>query len=272
MNSTIRAHLLHLWRLLPLLGIALALPGHALATAAAVEHYVGKAFDMSGRLLYTESHWIHGDPGARELLVLFRCPDGRPFARKRVREAGHEQAPSFLLEDARSGYREGVREDGPGQREVFVRAGADEPERRAPVAGLPGLVVDAGFDSFLREHWKSLAAGQPQRFEFLLPSRLQAYPFSLSQSGDDLIDGTPVRRFRLQLDAWYAFAVPAISLAYERDTKRIREYTGISNIRNATGKSLKVRIEFPPSARTVLPDARRLDALEKAELDGTCAL
>ena len=178
-----------------------------------------------------------------------------PRGREQVREAGHEQAPSFVLEDARSGYREGVREDGPGQREVFVRAGADERERSAPVAGLPGLVVDAGFDSFLRKHWTSLAAGQPQRFEFLLPSRLQAYPFSLSQSGEDLIDGTPVRRFRLQLDAWYAFAVPAISLAYERDTKRIREYTGVSNIRNAAGKSLKVRIEFPPGARAVLPDS-----------------
>jgi hypothetical protein len=258
--------------LLLLLGIAGSLPGHAGLAPARVEHYVGTAYDTSGRLLYTESHWIRGDSGARELLVLFSCPNGRPFARKKVREAGFKQAPSFLLEDARSGYREGVREGASGKREVFVRRSADEAERSAPVTRLPGLVIDAGFNSFIHKHWDTLGTGTPQHFEFLLPSRLQAYPFRLSEIGDDLIDGTPVRRFRLQLDAWYAFAIPAISLAYDRDSKRIREYTGASNIRDAAGKSLQVRIEFPDNARETVPDLRRLDELEATNLDGTCAL
>lgn len=274
MTSSDRANPTHRLRLLLVPGLILSLSGHASLAPARVEHYVGTAYDVAGRVLYTESHWIRGSSGARELLVMFRCPDGRPFARKTVREAGHAdaKAPSFLLEDARTGYREGVREDDGGGREVFVRRGAAEAERSAPMTPLPELVVDAGFDSFIREHWNSLAAGKPQRFEFLLPSRLQAYPFSLSKTADDVIDGTPVRRFRLQLDAWYAFAVPAISLAYERDSKRIREYTGVSNIRDGTGKSLKVRIEFPPGARETVRDADQLDALEAANLDGTCAL
>ena len=61
---------------------------------------------------------------------------------------------------------------------------------------------------------------------------------------DDLIDGSSVRRFLLQLDAWYAFAIPSISIAYSRDSKTILEYQGASNIRDHNGKSLNVRITF----------------------------
>ena len=60
-----------------------------------------------GALVYRESHWRYRqDEGARRL-VLYRCPDGRAFARKMVIERRRAQAPDFEFEDARDGYREG---------------------------------------------------------------------------------------------------------------------------------------------------------------------
>lgn len=238
---------------------------------ADTEHYVGTAYDASGRVVYTESHWISGTLPRRELTVLFRCPDGAPFARKHVVEAGVAQAPSFTLEDARTGYREGVRDGTGGSREVFTRPAQGHLEKSAPLKSAADLVVDAGFDSFIREHWDALATGAPQHVEFLVPSRLRTYPFTLSLVDDELMDGKPMRRFLLQLDTWYGFAISSIVLIYAADTRTIREYRGIANVRDSTGKSLDVRIEFP-GERTTTGESAPLSDARTARLDGACVL
>jgi len=81
-----------------------------------------------------------------------------------------------------------------------------------------------------------------------------------------------VQRFRLELDAWFGFAVPSIDIAYVSETKSIREYAGVSNIRDNNGKNLRVRIEFPPAARSNNAVLQKLAAAETARLDGECAL
>jgi hypothetical protein len=256
------------------LGMAgLGLTAHSAVKASPdIEHYVGTAYAMSGGELYTESHWISETLGHRELLVLFECPDGKPFARKQVRETAYAQAPSFTLEDARTGYQEGVRESGGGSREVYFRASRDQPEKTASLKSAPALVVDAGFDSFIREHWDALATGAHQRLDFLVPNRLRPYPFTLSLVDDELKDGKPVRRFLLELDTWCAFAIPSIIVTYAVDSKTIREYQGTSNVRDHNGKSLNVRIEFPARSRKTLVDSQALADAKAIQLDGACVL
>ncbi|TWQ62469.1 hypothetical protein FQJ92_23340, partial [Xanthomonas vasicola] len=62
----------------PVLLVLCSLP----LSAAAVTRVDGDAFDGdSGALRYRESHWLLDDGGR---LVLYRCPDGRAFARKQV--------------------------------------------------------------------------------------------------------------------------------------------------------------------------------------------
>ncbi len=55
----------------------------------------------SGKLMYTESHWLYDDSGNPSRLVLYRCPDGKPFARKLVRDDGHPAASASLRLTAR---------------------------------------------------------------------------------------------------------------------------------------------------------------------------
>jgi hypothetical protein len=82
-------------------------------------------------VVYRESHWRYRQDGAARRLVLYRCPDGRAFARKTVVERGAAQAPDFDFEDARDGYREGVRSSERG-RVVYVRE-TSEARTREPV-------------------------------------------------------------------------------------------------------------------------------------------
>jgi hypothetical protein len=239
---------------------------------APIEHYVGTAFDSDGNKLYTESHWISGITGESERLILFKCPDGKPFARKRVEDAGQALAPLFELDDDRFGYREGVRLAANGKREIFVRRNNRQSEQTALLESVPRLVIDAGFDTFIVEHWAELIAGKRQTVEFLLPSRLRSYAFVVSPAGSDRIHGVSVQRFRLQLDSWFGFALPSIEMAYDSRTRAIREYTGISNIRDSKGNNLKVRIEFPPAARSFDSNPMMMTAAGAAKLDGRCVL
>jgi len=110
---------------LPLLAAAWAFCACAPAIAAQPQLQQQLAHAQAangGQLLYREQHLLRSE-GQRPLerLVLYRCPGGAVFARKRVDYAASAQAPAFELVDARSGYREGLRRKG-GQVALFFRA------------------------------------------------------------------------------------------------------------------------------------------------------
>lgn len=208
--------------------------------AMAIEQYEGLAYEKkSGKLLYRESHWLQ--EGQR--LVLYRCPDGRPFARKTVR--GASAAPDFDLVDGRDGYREGVRTRA-GVREVYSRASAVAAETSKPIPGRSNQVIDAGFDAYVREQWDALTSPDKQRIAFLIPSRLQDMDFKLSPLAGDATS----RRYGLALDAWYGGVVPSLTVTYSSADRRLLRFEGIGNIRTAAGKYPTVRIEFPVDKRS----------------------
>lgn len=211
-------------------------------TAAANTRHEGLAYAKgTQRLLYREEHWLAS--GAAERLVLYRCPGGQPFARKWVRGAG--SAPDFEFIDGRTGYAEGVRTTASG-REVFTREASNAPEQRSPVLASDAQIIDAGFDSFVRQRWDTLAPPRQTRVNFLIPSRRETIALKLVPSA-----GAPGSRiFRLSLDAWYGRALPALAITYSARGDRLMRFEGISNIRDHAGGYQAVRIEFPADRRT----------------------
>jgi hypothetical protein len=94
------------------------------AAAQQVLRQEGRAYaPADGRLLYRETHWLQGPAAARSRLVLYRCVDGRAFARKWMTPQGSPQTPDFAFEDARNGYQEGLQGSATA-RTVYVRADA----------------------------------------------------------------------------------------------------------------------------------------------------
>jgi hypothetical protein len=236
--------------------LAAALALVALPACAAYREEVGLAADLdSGRALYREQHLLRAAPdgGLLERLVVYRCVDGTPFARKRVDYRDVPAAPAFQFEDVRSGYREGVLRTG-REASVFVDRPDAEPQRAPLPTG--NLVADAGFDQWVRREWPRLTAGESVPMAFLVPSRLDSYDFKVYEVEGDDVDRAGDRRFRLRLGGLLGWIAPHIDVVYAERDQRLLRFEGLSNLRDDAGDDpLKVRIEFPEPPKATDADA-----------------
>lgn len=224
-----------------------------------------------GHLMYRESHWLFDDAQGPGRLVLYRCPDGRPFARKLLHEDGSAQAPDFELVDGRTGYREGVRQAAGGGREVFVLKSAAAGERSAPLDTTPLPVIDAGFDAWIRGHWDRLGRGDSDTVPFVIPSRLGTLKFSVKRIDDATVEGRPARQYRLSLAGWIGFALPHIDVAYDERSRALLRFVGIANIHAGDGDNVRARITFDPTQERMATPAELAQA-RQAPLDGRCPI
>lgn len=220
--------------------------------AEAADRYDGVAYDRSGTVVFRETHWRYAEGSAHMRLVLYRCVDGRPFARKQMRwQEGNETSPDFDFLDQRDGYREGLASRAEG-REVYWQANGGAAEKREQVSLGPDAVVDAGFDSFVRRHWDELVAGSPVKTVFLLPSDFDAIPVVIRLApGQQTAKDSSAVTFSIALDRWYAFVAPTISVTYDRADRRLREFNGAATVRDGRGRRQVVRVEFPAEWRLV---------------------
>lgn len=230
-------------------GLALMAPVPASAPADGYLSYTGTAVARhSDRFLYGERHILHFAAGhLAQRTVLYTCRDGAVFARKTV-EYVDPTAPDFLLDDARSGLREGVRGKGSG-REVFIREKAGAPERAGPLPSLPMLVADAGFDEFVQQNWPRLVHDEAVPMRFLVTTRLTDYGFQVQRLRSEMYRGAPAEVFRLRLSGFWGWFLPGIDVVYDAGQRTLLHYDGVSNLRDAGGDNLKVDVEFPPQDR-----------------------
>lgn len=226
-----------------LLACSLLASTTALADTVRYEEAVARSPGQNAPL-YRERHWTRYEgERASERLVLYLCPDGTPFGRKHVDYSASAQAPAFEFNDVRSGYREGLRRTAGKVVVWFSEARATE--RSAAIAA-SRLVVDAGFDPYIRNNWAALTSGQTLTLSFAVPSRLASLSFKLRKVGQTTIQGEPAQVFRLSLGGWLGLIAPAIDVAYSQNSQRLMRFEGMSNLRDDTGRrQLVARIDFP---------------------------
>ena len=208
---------------------------------AALLSIKGTARDpKSNRLLYREEHLFQHD-GERpvERLVLYRCPDGVAFARKRIDYRSSATAPEFELVDAR-GYREGLRREG-GRTMIWAGTKPPRPLRASDGA----LVADAGFDEFLRQSWSQLGAGKSQPQAFVVPSFGRSLAFEVRGLGRHGSGDAAVQRFELRLEGLLGKVTSPISVEYTTTDRRLRRFAGLTNVRDGRGDQIEARIDFP---------------------------
>lgn len=234
----------------------------------AAERYEGLARTLrGGDLVYREIHWVFEDGGVPARLVLYRCPDGGAFARKRVAYRDGATTPDFAFVDGRDGYREGVRTVD-GRREVYWQSGNDARPRQRGIALGPGTIVDEGFNAAVRAHWDALVAGRSVDARFLLPSSLDFIKVRLyAPDGDGDPEST---QLAMRLDAWYGFALPETRLLYRNRDRRLLRFEGIGTIRDRHGERQAVRIDFPEALRVDGVERAQIDAALAAPLTGRC--
>jgi len=234
-----------------LLGVSAWLSGAAHASEQYVAYFGVAASQRSDQLLYGESHVVRYQNGRiAERVVLYTCPDGTPFARK---HSTYEDplAPNFVFEDVSNGMREGVRlgERAGAGRQVFFRGVDGKPEKTAPVPQVSGLVVDSGFDEFIRSNWQTLMTQGSLSLQFLVPSRLETLSFQLQHLRSGSEDGTPTEVFRLKLQGILGWIAPNIDVTYSERDHVLMRYEGLSDLRDKSGDNLRVDITFRLSDR-----------------------
>ena len=107
---------------------------------------------------------------------------------------------------------------------------------------------------------------------FLVPSELRYLDFSARRLRDQDAPDADLRWFRLQLASWYGFALPHIDVAYDKQTHELREYRGVSNIRDGDGRNVSVTIRFAPSERRGDVSAAEVERAAEQPLPGRCLL
>jgi hypothetical protein len=216
-----------------------------------IHSFTGYARSLDGsELLYIESHAVSGAGANESRVVLYRCADdSAPFARKQLEYSADRTAPAFDFEDARSGFAEGFRRDATGLT-VFERAGARAPTRTEPITSSRLLVVDAGFDDFVREQWDLLERGDAPRVAFLVPSLLESVDFRIRKVAEAAIEGEAASVIRLSLAGPLGWFLPDIDVSYRKRDRRLMRYRGLTNIRDSRGELLKAQIDFPDAGQT----------------------
>lgn len=252
---------------LGLLVIGAWVPASSLAGAS--DQYLAysgfAASQRTGEPLYKENHVLRFHDGRlAQRVVLYTCPDGTPFARK-VATYEDPLAPSFLLEDVSNGVLEGVKAG--ERRQVFFRAGDQKPEKSMPLEASPGMVIDAGFDEFIRSNWRALMTAGTLPLHFLVPSRLEIMNFQVQHVRSDVEESTPVEIFRLKVQGIVGWIAPSIDVSYSDSEHVLVRYQGMSDLRDKDGENLRADIRFPLRERKP-SDAAAVAAAMSARLAG----
>lgn len=228
----------------PLPLVFLLLPGLA---PAATFSFVGTASQETGGTLYTEHHRIEGScqegafrPGTHQ--VEYRKP-GQPeaFASKQMSYDPSPIRPSFTFRQPTFNEVVDVRYPRPETLVVDWQKPGDGREQFT-VSLTPDLVVDSGFDNFVRRHWQQVTKGESVNFRFLAPTRGEHYAFVLepvTHSGVKADHTVQIRPTGMVLQ----FLVDPIILGYT-DSGALSDYLGLTNIRKDADENYTAHIRY----------------------------
>lgn len=205
--------------------------------------YQGIARDLkSNKFYYTEEHTETLERDVlKETIIQYKDSTGIIIAKKSIDYSGNKVTPAFEQNDYRDGYTEGVSYS--SNKLVFkFRKNKNESIKTKSIEIPENLVVDGGFNYYIKGNWIELAAGKTKVFNFAVPSQLDYFAFRLykdSQQNDEIV-------FKMEPDSYLLRKlVDPIRVTYKMSTKRIVKYEGLSNINDKKGKSYLVKIMYP---------------------------
>ncbi|MCB1844242.1 MAG: hypothetical protein KDI09_14875 [Halioglobus sp.] len=178
---------------------------------------IGSAYDESGQeLLYRELHFC--SDSQLQCSVDYRDPAGTGIAFKELDYSPGPHQPALVMRDLRN------------ELEHVVSASGNE------------VVVDAGFDNYVRSRWDELSAGEPVRFRFKVVDFDDPIPMKALQQADCAEERLCLK---VTVDSWLlGFFADPIELTYARDSKRLLRFRGVSNLRGPNGESQTVDIRY----------------------------
>jgi len=107
------------------------------------------------------------------------------------------------------------------------------------------VVIDAGFDGFIRGNWEKLVAGDTLELQFPLAYRSSMVSLRVKASACSYETDGADQCFTLEASNWfYRMLSSPIELGYDPEQLRLARYRGLSNINDEQGKGLVVDIKY----------------------------
>lgn len=215
---------------------------------------VGKAYSaVDDKLLYTEEHSYIDDSSHQ---VIYKEPDGSVFAVKELNYGQNASAPGFVQRNKRVGevievninnrviesFYQKTPQNTPRVKQLDLESRNDE-----------ALVIDAGFDHFVRSKWENLQRGEKVDFFYLIPTRQRLVTLTIKRmdcregpipESDRTESASETSCFHIAPESLFLrMLVRPIYLTYD-NRKHLQIFSGRSNIANAQGKYQDVSIYY----------------------------
>jgi len=214
---------------------------------------VGRAYRPdTGELVYCEFFLPTKDQQTR---VLYYSAAGRRIAEKDLSgPAGSGSAgtaiPGVTQQDFRTGERREVSRQGDHWLLRYRKSStADWKVAQVPAREID--VIDAGFDAYVRANWQQLVAGQVVTFRFASPPHgrsieLRARRVDCTASATPSTSGAaPPLCLHIDLaQALLRLFAGDLSLVYDLEARRLRQFEGVVNLLDARGKAQRLRILY----------------------------
>jgi len=209
--------------------------------SASVLHSVGIARDASGGSIRYVEHHQYLATGAHR--VTYFDPTGEILVTKMLSYPGLPQHPDIVQADVQRDIETKARVEGGVVRMTQSQDGQVE----AHVIKLDeNVIVDAGFDRYLRESWSSFLIDEPQTYRFAIAGQNRTLKVAITKLGSSIDEssGEVVTSFVIRPTNFIVrLLLPEIRLDYDSE-RRLSAYAGFTNLKLPAGSSKSVVIDF----------------------------
>lgn len=231
-------------RVLLLLALVIA-AGAPLAASAEHQRFTSTARDLAtGQPLFKEVYEVEVENGRwHSGVTRYFLPDGTAIGERRFDFSRDRYVPVYGFDQSTPEYREGItRVDASGIEVFHVRDGDRD---QAVLPRVHVMVGDCGSQPFLIDHLDTLAKGAIVPFTLVVPGKTDSYKLRARKVEEVEVRGKRALRIRIELDNVLRALLPKLELVIDPVTKRLIEYSGITNVKNpATRKAFSARIEY----------------------------
>jgi len=233
----------HIQAALALLLTAFAVPVTLASTPNA--DVIGDAYSLDENiLLYREYHYRQS---ATQYQVIYKDLNDITFSQKQLDYTDSPVAPSFQQHNDWSHEKISVQNQQQYVRLSYKNLDKERVKTLAPPDGTT-LVIDAGFHSYIQQHWQALLSGQTMTFIYAVASRQElltfiakARPCSFREASLNTATACFVIKAKNPIIHWL---VDELQLVYHSDTRQLLQFSGLTNINDHKGKGVRATIRY----------------------------
>ena len=219
----------------------------SLSLSAAEKNLYGKAYDQKEqKVLYHEVHRIVSDDRGFVVYLETKYLDSnlKEFGSLRSDFKKSSFVPNSVLNDSRLKRKETLTLVG-DKAEIEVSIDGKGAKKKS-ITVAENSVAGQGFNNFILKNFDDLMAAQDKKVEFIFVQILDYFNFTASRVGKSAYED--IVSFKIAMSSFFmkAFAEP-IMLKYDKKTKSLAEFRGLSNLNSDKNEKQNVVIKYSES-------------------------